>query len=52
MVGRAGNGEQFVAAYRTVIVTTVLRRLAGEDLPDHRERLDSAFTVLSGAFPN
>ncbi|MFC3451496.1 TetR/AcrR family transcriptional regulator [Amycolatopsis speibonae] len=45
-----------VAAYRTVIATTVRRRLAGEELaalvPGHRQRLDSAFTVLAKAFPS
>ncbi|ANN17670.1 TetR family transcriptional regulator [Amycolatopsis orientalis] len=44
-----------VAAYRTVVLATVRRRLAGEDLADllaaHRQRLDSAFTALSAALP-
>jgi AcrR family transcriptional regulator len=44
-----------VAAYRTVVVATVRRRLAGEDLADlvtgHRQRLDSAFRALSAALP-
>ncbi|WP_037312449.1 TetR/AcrR family transcriptional regulator [Amycolatopsis orientalis] len=44
-----------VAAYRTVVLATVRRRLAGEDLADllaaHRQRLDSAFAALSAALP-
>ncbi|GAB3743658.1 TetR/AcrR family transcriptional regulator [Amycolatopsis oliviviridis] len=44
-----------VAAYRTVAVATVRRRLAGDELAelvaDHRQRLDTAFALLSEAFP-
>ncbi|MEV7548065.1 TetR/AcrR family transcriptional regulator [Amycolatopsis sp. NPDC089917] len=44
-----------VAAYRTIAAATLRRRLAGDDLAEivaaHRQRLESAFTVLAKAFP-
>jgi hypothetical protein len=40
-----------VAAYRTVAVATIARRLAGDDLAEiaaaHRRQVDAAFAVLS-----
>jgi AcrR family transcriptional regulator len=44
-----------VAAYRVVVVATVRRRLAGDDLGEiataHRQRLDRAFDVLEHGWP-
>ncbi|MCV7226620.1 TetR/AcrR family transcriptional regulator [Mycolicibacterium komossense] len=44
-----------VAAYRTVAVKTVRRRLAGHDIADiaaaHREQLETAFDVLTTGVP-